>query len=112
MSSSETSVDYATRMEWLNNLPDNEETRELIDSSQLSYVTPGKQGNQVSKMADSSSSREQQYVINENLALSKATNSNEHMFNVQLSYDVNQVLDPESWDSNFHTISLHESIDI
>ena len=112
MSSSETSVDYATRMEWLNNLPDNKETRELINSSQLSYVTPGKQGNQVSKMADSSSSREQQYVINENLALSKATNSNEHMFNVQLSYDVNQVLDPDSWDSNFHTISLHGSMDI
>jgi len=37
---SEASVDYATRMEWLNNVPDNEKTRELIDSSQLSYVEP------------------------------------------------------------------------
>jgi len=33
-----TSVDYATRMECLNNVPDNEETREPIDSSQLSYA--------------------------------------------------------------------------
>lgn len=38
MSSSEASVDYATRMEWLNNVPDDEETREPINSSQLSYT--------------------------------------------------------------------------
>jgi len=62
-------------------------------------------------VADSSSSREQQHVINEDLALSRATNSNEHMFNVQLSYDVNQVSDPESWNDNFHTISLHRSME-
>jgi len=42
MSSSKVSVDYATRMEQLNNAPDNEETREPIDSSQLSYVEPKK----------------------------------------------------------------------
>ena len=40
MSSSKASVDYATRMEQLNNAPDDEETRELIDSSQLSYAEP------------------------------------------------------------------------
>ena len=38
MSSSKTSVNYATRMEYLNNVPDDEETREPIDSSQLSYT--------------------------------------------------------------------------
>ena len=58
-------------------------------------MTLGEQGNQVSKVADSNSFREQQYVINEDLALSKATNSNEHVFNMQLSYDINQVSNPE-----------------
>ena len=111
MSSSEASVDYATRMERLNDLPDNEETREPIDSSQLSHATPGEQCNQVSKAADSSSSREQQCVINEDPALSRATNSNEHVFNVQLSYNVNQALDPESWDGHFHAISWHGSME-
>ena len=36
--SSDVSVNYATRIEWLNDVPDNEETREPIDSSQLSYA--------------------------------------------------------------------------
>ena len=40
MSSSEILVDYTTRMEQLNNVPDNEEIREPIDSSQLSYEEP------------------------------------------------------------------------
>jgi len=73
-------------------------------------VTPEEQGNQVSKVADSSSSRKQQHIINKNLALSKATNSNKHMFNMQLLYDINQALDPESWDGNFHAILLYGSI--
>jgi len=36
--SSDASVNYATRIEWLNDVSNNEETRELIDSSQLSYT--------------------------------------------------------------------------
>ena len=71
-------------------------------------MTLGEQGNQVSKVADSNSFREQQYVINEDLALSKATNSNEHVFNMQLSYDINQVSNPELWNGNFYTILLYE----
>ena len=35
---SDVSVNYATRIEWLNDISDNEETRELIDSLQLSYA--------------------------------------------------------------------------
>ena len=42
MSLSEASVDYATKMEHLNDIPDNVETREPIDSSQLSYAEPKK----------------------------------------------------------------------
>jgi len=29
------------------------------------------------------------------------------MFDIQLSYDVDQALDPEEWDSNFYAISLY-----
>ena len=32
------------------------------------------------------------------------------MFNVQLNYDPNQALDPNSWDGNFHAILLYGSI--
>ena len=32
------------------------------------------------------------------------------MFNVQLPYDINQALDLELWNSNFHTILLHRSM--
>ena len=33
------------------------------------------------------------------------------MFNIQLNYNPNQALDPESWDSNFHIVSLHGSME-
>ena len=33
------------------------------------------------------------------------------MVNIQLSYDIDQALDPELWDSNFWAISLHGSIE-
>jgi len=33
------------------------------------------------------------------------------MFDIQLSYDVDQALDPEEWDGNFHTTSLHGTME-
>ena len=33
------------------------------------------------------------------------------MFNIQLNYDINQTLDPESWNGNFQAISLYESME-
>ena len=33
------------------------------------------------------------------------------MFNVQLNYNLDQALDSESWDGNFHAISLHRSME-
>jgi len=62
-------------------------------------------------VTDSNISREQQYVSNEDLALSKATNSDEHIVNMQISYNINKTLDPESWDGNFYTPSLHGSME-
>jgi len=41
-----------------------------------------KEGNPVSETTNSSISKEQQYVSNEDPALSKATNSNKHVFNM------------------------------
>ena len=96
ISSSKALVDYATQMEQYNNLPDNNKVGELIDRSQLFYVEGEKEDNPVSETANSSISREQQYVSNEDLALSKATNSNKHVFNMQISYNVNKALDSES----------------
>ena len=33
------------------------------------------------------------------------------MVNIQLNYNINQVLDTESWDGNFCAISLHRSME-
>ena len=33
------------------------------------------------------------------------------MFDVQLNYDPDQALDSESWDGNFHAVSLHGSME-
>ena len=44
-------------------------------------------------------------------ALNISCGSNKNMFNVQLPYDIDQALDPKSWDGNFHAISLHGSME-
>jgi len=33
------------------------------------------------------------------------------VFDVQLNYDPDQALDSESWDGNFHAVSLHGSME-
>jgi len=33
------------------------------------------------------------------------------MFNMQLNYNSNQALDPDSWDENFCAVSLHGSME-
>jgi len=33
------------------------------------------------------------------------------MFNIQLNYDINQALDPEEWDGNFHATLLHRTME-
>ena len=95
MSLSEASVDYATRLEWCNNLMDKEEVRNPIDSFQLSYTNERETGNPISKVADSSALKKQ-CVSNKDLVLNRATISSEHVYNIQIPYDVNQALDPKS----------------
>jgi len=33
------------------------------------------------------------------------------MFDIQLSYDIDQALDPKEWNSDFHATSLHGAIE-
>ena len=37
--------------------------------------------------------------------------ASKNMFDVQLNYNPNQALDPDPWDSNFHTVLLHSFIE-
>ena len=111
MTSSIHSVDYAGKCEQMNNFIKDENIKNPIDSSQLFYASLKKQRNQVSIVADSSSNIRQQCVPSNGLALSKKSNYSNNMFNMQLFYDINQALDPKSWDCNFHTISLHGSLE-
>ena len=107
MSSSEASVDYATRLEHLNDLLKDENLKKLIDSSQLLYTMPREHGNQVSTAANSNSNMRQQCVPIGDPVLNNFYDLNNNVFNVQLPYDINQALDLKSWDGNFHAILLH-----
>ena len=81
------------------------------DSSQLKYATPRRQESCISKAADSSSNIRKQHGQNIVQALNNSTmNNNGEVFNIQLNYDVNQTLDPESQNSKFRTVFLHRSI--
>ena len=71
------------------------------NSPLLKYTTLKSKGNQVSKMANPSSNARQQYVENVGLVLNNESAENSNIFNIQLNYDIDQALDPESWDSNF-----------
>jgi len=81
------------------------------DSPQLEYVILRNKGIQVSKMTEPPTNSRQQHVENIGLAINNNTVDNNNVFNIQLNYNINQALDPESWDSNFHVISLYGSME-
>ena len=60
-------------------------------------------------MANTTSNMRQQCAPTVGSALNHPPSEN--IVNIQLNYDANQALDPESWDSNFHAVSLHRSIE-
>jgi len=105
----EGSVDYARKMKRQNNDLDEDEVQEPIDSSQLSYTTQKSQGNKSSKVADLSTNTRPQHVNNVEHVCSNQDNNN--VFNIQLNYNINQAIDPDSWDGNFQAISLHGSLE-
>ena len=65
----------------------------------LEYATLESQNGQVSKVANYTSAVCQQHSSNKTPALNQPARNN--MVNVQLAYDINQALNPESWDSDF-----------
>ena len=73
----------------------------ISNSPQLEYMTLKSQENQVSKVADPNNNSKQQHVVNVDPILNNISLSSNNMVNVQLSYDIDQALDLESWDSNF-----------
>ena len=83
----------------------------ISNSPQLEYMTLKSQENQVSKVADPNNNSKQQHVVNVDPILNNISLSSNNMVNVQLSYDIDQALDLESWDSNFWAIFLHGSIE-
>ena len=88
---------------------DKDESVILSNSTiQLEYKTQRSQQGSTSKAAKTTTAIYQQHVINEILALSHPTRNN--VVNIQLSYDINQALEPESWDGDFQTIFLHRSM--
>jgi len=95
MSSSETLVNYTTKMKQLNNVPDKEETREPTDSSQLSYAEPKEI--QVSKATN----YENKVCIqqgNENvpaLTSKQIQYVDDDVINIQLLYDPNTSTEPD-----------------
>jgi len=62
-------------------------------------------------MSDLPSNVRPQHVDNTQPTLNNCGTENGNVFNVQLLYDINQALDPESWDGNFRTILIHSSIE-
>ena len=75
-------------------------------------MTPKRQESHVSKVDDTPSNMRNQCGQNIVPALNNSTvDNNSEVFNIQLNYDINQALDPESWNSKFRAISLHRSIE-
>jgi len=64
-----------------------------IGSIKIEYTSQGGQKNQVSKVTDNTNNMLQQHISNK-IPASSITSSNS-MFNIQLSYDIDQALDPE-----------------
>ena len=113
MSSSKALEDYATRVEHLNNILCNEETRKPINSSQLSYTEQGEIEIQVSRATNHENKVRKQWGI-ENAPVLKSTlvqHVDDDVINIQLPYDPNNPIEPKLWDGNFHPISLHGSIE-
>jgi len=75
----------------------------------IEYSSPSSQQGLVSQAANDNTSSSQQRVSNEDPPLNQSSGSN--VFNIQLNYDPNQALDPDSWDGNFHAVSLHGSVE-
>ena len=101
--------------------------RELIDSSQLSYAGGEEVEDLVRLVTNNDSASDSQCVCNETPTLKNkpksygkdksktigrlSFSSSENIINIQISYDVSQAIEPDIWDSNFHSVSLYGLIE-
>ena len=98
----------------INNSAPNEEFREPINSSQLSYKNNGQANGCVNKAIDPVSPQGPQNVSNEILALNISNPpciDDNNVINIQLLYDPDQPTKLDIWDGNLHSISLHSSLE-
>ena len=79
-----------------------------LGSVNLEYVTQS-QNHQVNKAADSSSNMRLQCALTVGPTLNQP--HGENVINIHLNYDSDKALDPESWDGNFHAVSLYSSME-
>jgi len=100
MSSSKDKEKYHIQVKKASDRIDKDEPVVLSNSTiQLEYKTPRSQHSQTSEATIVTNTTCQQHVLNEVLALNQPTRNN--MVNIQLSYNINQALKPESWDGDF-----------
>jgi len=111
LSSSKCLKDYHTRVQQESDKMVENEPNVLSDSPQLEYITPKSQNNKVSGVTDMTCNLRQQCVTSDTLAFNTFVDSNNNVFNMQLQYNINQALNPEFWDGNFHAILLHGSME-
>ena len=111
ISSSNYNEDYYMRVQKESNKIVEDNFVAISDSSQLKYMTLKSQKNYISKVANSNNNLRQPHVVNIEPALNNTSPSSNNMFNIQLSYDIDQALDLELWNSNFQAISLHRSME-
>ena len=109
MSSSECDEEYYVHVKQESDRMVEDKPVNSLGSFSLEYVTQEGQNNQVSKVADTTSNTRQQCAPTAGPALNHSPSEN--VVNIQLNYDPDQALDPESWDSNLHTVSLHRSME-
>jgi len=107
ISSSKYSEDYHVHVKRDSNKMDKDESISFIGSIKVEYMSQGGQNVQVSK-ATNITNNMVQHVPSEDPALNSTSSNN--VFNINLNYDIDQALDPEEWNSNFHTISLYGTI--
>jgi len=75
----------------------------------LEKATPEYQFDQFSQAANVRPPLSQQRVSNKGPSLNQSAGPS--VLNVQLNYNPDQALDPDSWDSNFHTVSLYSAME-
>ena len=105
ISSSKCSDEYHVRVKKISDRMDEDEPVRSIDSIKLEYASQGGQKDQVSMATNTTSNMMHQHVSNVDWASEPTSDNN--VFNINLNYNIDQALNLEEWDGEFHVTSLH-----